>query len=253
MVGGLAFIYVKTWSYWLSTYSAPFAAGILLTVTFMGILPEAVHLAGEEVLTTVFLTFLVAFLFENLFFGIHHHNSEGHQGHTRKGPTFLVIVGDTIHNTIDGIAIAAAYLTSPGLGLVTALSSFLHEVPHEIGDFGILMKAGWNRNKIILVNLASAAFTVFGAYLIFTLPVSDFFIGQALALAAGIFIYLGASDFLPEISDSGPRHIYGLVSLLLGVIVMMTVLMAVPHVHEELDDHGKTSGIIDQLEVITPL
>lgn len=234
LVGGFVFIYIKPWSRILARFSTPFAAGVLLTVTFLGLLPEAVHAGGETAYYTMLAAFLGAYLFEHLLFGIHHHEHHGHDEH--QGSVPLVIVGDTIHNFIDGVAIAASYLTSPGLGLVTAFSSFLHEVPHEIGDFGILLAAGWKKRQILLVNIFSALATILGAYLLTVLPVGEFWVGQALAVAAGIFLYLGASDFLPQVEMSGKRHVYDLLSLLLGVLVMAGTLLAIPHEHDG-DDH----------------
>ena len=106
----------------------------------------------------------------------------------------LVIFGDTIHNFIDGVAIAAAYLTDPSFGVVVALATFLHETPHEIGDFGILVSAGWSRGKTFMANLFSALATFPGAmFVYFFAQGAHEKVGILLSVSAGIFLFLGAS------------------------------------------------------------
>src|SRR3990167_4069173 len=218
LVGGVIMLTVKSWSKSLANYAVPFAAGVLLTVSLLGIIPEAVEVVGESAFLVVFLGFLGSYLFESAFFALHHH--EGHQ-HEAKGKAAagLIIFGDTIHNFIDGVAIAAAYLINPGLGLITAISTFLHEVPHEIGDFGILLKRGWPNKKIVAVNLFSALSTIIGALAVFYFAPSEAMEGYLLAGAAGLFLYLGASDFLPQAEESGNKLKTVLV-LMLGMLAM---------------------------------
>ena len=111
-----------------------------------------------------------------------------------------MIFGDTVHNFLDGVAIAAAFLVNPSLGLVVALSTFLHETPHEIADFGILLSAGWSRQKAFVANLFSALATFPGALLTyFYASRVESAVGVLLAIAAGLFLYVAATDFLPEV------------------------------------------------------
>lgn len=233
LVGGVVFLMVGKWSKTLARYSVPFAAGVLLTVAMLGLLPEAVHVVGGKAFLVTLVTFLGAYLFENLFCELHHHD-DGHKcTETRhKQAIPLVIVGDTIHNLIDGVAIAASYLVNPGLGLVTTVSTFLHEVPHEIGDFGILLKAGWEKRKILLVNLGSALMTVVGALAVYYLNFGEVLMGSLLAAAAGMFLYLGASDFLPHAGEGVDKK-KAITVLLMGVLLMYATLKIVPHSHGE--------------------
>jgi zinc and cadmium transporter len=157
----------------------------------------------------------------------------------------LVIVGDTIHNFIDGVAIAASFLINPGLGLITAVSTFLHEVPHEIGDFGILLKAGWQRSHIFLVNLISASFSILGAILVVFVIPSEYLLGLLLAVAAGLFLYLGSSDFLPH-ADEGLTKNKAMASLLVGTTIMLSVFWLIPHSHPEGDDHQEVVQEADE-------
>src|SRR3989338_4735946 len=198
LVGGLIMLAVKPWSRVLSAYAVPFAAGVLLTVSLLGLLPEAAEIIGEAAFLAVFLGFLASYLFESAFFALHHHEGHAHEA-KQKASVGLIIFGDTIHNFIDGVAIAAAYLINPGLGLVTAISTFLHEVPHEIGDFGVLLKAGWKRKSILIVNVLSASTTFLGAGVVWMWSENHDLVAKLLAVAAWLFLYLGASDFLPHI------------------------------------------------------
>lgn len=231
LVGGLFLLFNKKWSKTLEVYSVPFAAGVLITVSILGLLPEAIELAGEKALFVILLSFFGAYLFENLLLRIHHHGESNHSHHNYKSATSLVVIGDTIHNLIDGVAIGASFMISPGLGFITAFSTFLHEVPHEIGDFGILLKAGWEKKNIILVNLFSAAVTVIGAFSVVFVPVNEVLLGLLLSVSAGIFLYLGSVDFLPHATEGFASKPKSLVPLITGVLAMIFTLMAVPHGH----------------------
>ena len=200
LIGGAMFLFVKKWSGVLSRYSVPFAAGVLVTVSLIGILPEAIHEVGESGFLVVLVTFFGAYLFEQFACGLHHHD-HGDEASCAT-PIPLIIMGDTIHNFIDGVAIAAAYLVSPGLGVVTAVSTLLHEIPHEIGDFGILLKVGWRKRKILTVNLISSLFTTVGALMVYFLNFSEGVIGVLLAVAAGKFFFFGARGFFFNAHES---------------------------------------------------
>lgn len=231
LTGGVILLTVKKWSRVLSSYSVPFAAGVLLTVSLLGLLPESVDILGEKGFLVLLLSFLGAYLFEQFFCELHHHD-DGHEcKKTRHGQAVsLIIAGDTVHNLIDGVAIATAYLVNPGLGLVTAVSTLLHEVPHEIGDFGILLKAGWRKKKIIWVNLISSLTTVVGALLVYYLGIGEMMSGYLLAVAGGMFLYLGASDFLPHAHEDFNKK-KALMAMFLGVLAMYGTLLAIPHSH----------------------
>lgn len=200
LVGGVIFLLKKEWARTLSKYAVPFAAGVLLSVSLLHLLPEAVHLTGETAYFIVLIALLSSFFFEQYFAHLRHHEDRKHTMTKASAP--LVIFGDTIHNFIDGVAIASAYLIDPYFGLVVTLSTFLHETPHEIGDFGVLMSAGWSRSKTFIANIFSATATFPGALLVFFfLRDAHDKIGILLAFSAGIFLYLGASDFLPEVGE----------------------------------------------------
>ncbi len=239
LFGGVLFLYTKRLSAVLDTYGVPFAAGTMIVTALLGLLPEAMHAVGNASLVVFTFSFLAVFVIEKLLLQLHHHNHPEH-GHTKKfvrSTVPIVLFGDTIHNFIDGVAIAVAYAINPGLAAFTALSTFLHEVPHEIGDFSILLKAGFSKSRVLVINVLSALTTVLGAVLVSYVSPSEFVIGNLLAMTAGIFFYLGVIDFLPHAFDaehnpSFVSKLAGASAVLLGAVIMTFSLMAVPHGHE---------------------
>lgn len=236
LIAGAILLSIKGWSKSLEKYSIPFSAGVMVTVAFLGLLPEAHHMLGENAFMIALLALLGSYLFETVVFDLHHHDHCEDPHHDHHSSSALVIVGDTIHNFIDGVAIAAAYLINPGLGLITAISTLLHEVPHEIGDFGILLKNGFSKKKVFWINLVSSLSAILGAMFVYFFVVSTEVQGMLMAIAAGMFIYLGASDFLPK-ADKGINKVKAIGVLLLGVLSMFLTLKAIPHEHNHEDGH----------------
>lgn len=235
--GGIIFLFSTRLSETLEEYSIPFAAGVLVTVSMLGLLPEAVEAIGPNAFFTATMAFFASFLFDHVIVHLHHHTHKGHKNANSSIP--LVIIGDTIHNFIDGVTIAVGYLASPGLGLIAALSTLLHEVPHEIGDFGILLRAGWKKRNILVVNALSASVTILGAFFVYFFAAGSQAIGYLLAISAGLFLYLGAADFLPQIGEEKNGLAKNIVPLIAGVFIMLLTLRAVPH------EHGHEGGSAD--------
>ena len=230
LFGGAIFLYNKRLSSILEKYSVPFAAGVLVTVSLLGLIPESEHEIGHLVYWIVLASFLGVYIFEHLFFDIHHHgDGYGHTHEIKKSSVGFVIFGDTIHNFIDGVAIGASFMINPNLGLITAFSTFLHEVPHEIGDFGILLKAGWNKSRILKINIISSLMTIVGAFTVYLFSNSQSLNGILMAISAGIFLYLGASDFLPKIQTDNKNKFKSILPLMLGSVIIMLTLLLVPH------------------------
>lgn len=231
LFGGVVFLFNRKLSSVLEKYSVPFAAGVLVTVSLLGLIPESEHEIGEISHWIVLGSFLGVYLFEHIFFGIHHHgDGDDHHG-IKDSSVGLVIFGDTIHNFIDGVAIGASFMINPNLGLITAFSTFLHEVPHEIGDFGILLKAGWKRGRIFIINIISSLTTIIGAFLVYFFSQSEMLNGSLMAVSAGVFLYLGASDFLPKIKEQKLHRLKSILPLLLGSLIIVLTLLLVPHDH----------------------
>jgi zinc and cadmium transporter len=172
-----------------------FAAGVLVGVVFLDLLPEALAAAEPRVPLAIVLASFSGMALVEWWLG--HHRSR----HERGTPLPLMLLGsDALHNAADGAAMAAAFLTSPRLGVVTSLAILLHEIPEEVGDFAILRGAGMRRGRALfamaMVQLTSgigAAAALLGAAIWQRLS------GGILALAAGTFLYIGACDLLPDI------------------------------------------------------
>lgn len=225
LAGGAVFFISKKFSGMLASVAIPLAAGVLLALTFLELLPESIELLGENTYLLLLVVFVGFFLVERFLFFLHHH-----EGHMHESAVPLVLFGDTIHNFLDGAAIAAAFLVSPGLGLVVALATFLHETPHEIADFGILLSAGYSRAKAFWTNFFSALATIPGAFLTYYFSaVIENLEAYLLTVAAGLFLYIAATDFLPEVGhEHGKFSLKEVFFLLVGVGIMIGVGFAFP-------------------------
>lgn len=229
LAGGIACLKIKPLARFLNQYASSFAAGVLLTIALIGLLPEAVHEIGSSAFSVLLLAFLATYVFESFFFDLHHHHEKDHHPHHTSALP-LIIFGDTIHNFIDGAAIAATYLVNPVLGITTAFSTFLHEVPHEMSDFGVLMQAKWPERKIIITNILSALAAFAGAYAVYFFAGTTEILGYLLAISGGIFLYLGASDFLPKPGKVAAVKKSVLV-MLIGAAVIFATVQLIPHSH----------------------
>lgn len=255
LVGGITLLGAASRRKVVIRYALPFGAGTLLAAAFLGVLPEAIE--GSDVHSALlwglggFLTF---FVLERMLGWFHHHHESHHHddahGGRNKTHQSLVIIGDTLHNAIDGVAIGAAFLVNPAAGIGTALAVAAHEIPQEIGDFGILLGKGMRPRNVLLVNLASALATVVTAVGVFILGGAiDLNPAPLLALAAGFFIYIAASDIIPDIHEK-PRREGNMQAamLLVGVLIIGTIITLAPHNHahedtEHHDEHGHDSHV----------
>ena len=242
LAGGLILIKMKRQRARFVRLALPFGAGALLATAFLSLVPEAMEMIGVHgAALLVLVGFLIFFVLERLlgWFHHHHHHDDVHDAKNRTHVT-LVVVGDTLHNAIDGVALGAAFLVSPAAGIATAVAVAAHELPQEIGDFGILLGKGVKPRKVVLVNVLSALATVVTAMLTFWLGgASGLEPGPLLAIAAGFFIYVAASDIIPDIHEK-PRAEGNLQAamLLVGVALLAVVIANTPHDHgEDAHDH----------------
>ncbi len=184
-----------------------YAIGALLGAVFLDILPEALHLTTNitAVSATVLLGILLFFTLEKVLIWrhCHHEHCEAHEPHEhsvndhgRSGA--MIIVGDTFHNFIDGIIIAAAFMVDVQLGIVTALAIIAHEIPQEVGDFAVLLNSGYSRRRAFQLNLISSFATLVGGVLAYvTLQGMQSIVPTLLALAAASLIYIAVADLIP--------------------------------------------------------
>jgi zinc and cadmium transporter len=177
---------------WLVSY----AVGALLGVSMLAILPEALeHLPASQVLATLLGGILIFFVLEKLVLWRHCHT---HDCEVHDGSVFPVVVGDAFHNFIDGAVIAAAVMTSVPLGISTALAVAAHEIPQEVGDFAILLHAGYSRQRALLLNVTSGLASAVGALVaLAAFQLVPIILPYCLALAAASFLYVAMADLIP--------------------------------------------------------
>ena len=183
---------------WFANTLLNFAAGVLLAVAFLDLLPEAVEEAGEADIFIPALGGFVAFFFAERFIHFFHHHHE----HDGRPSTVFILVGDGIHNFIDGVAITAAFLTDTSLGIGTSLAVAAHEIPQEIADMGVLLANGLSRWKAVFLNFLSALAAIAGASIAYLFAgFVEENIHIFLSMAAGFFIYISASDLIPVLHE----------------------------------------------------
>lgn len=230
-----------------------FSAGSLMGGAFLHLIPEAIEEVPEEQILNLFLFllfgFCIFFVLEQ-FIRWHHHHAKNHpeinpvrsnknnrkaqRNQTSNGVkpfSYLILFSDGVHNFIDGVVIAASFIVSVPLGIVTTLAVALHEVPQEIGDFGVLVYGGFKKIKALLLNFLSASTVIFGGIIGFLISEK---IGSSivflLPFAAGNFIYIACSDLIPEIKHkvSGRKALLHFLIFLTG-IGLMTVIKILWH------------------------
>jgi zinc and cadmium transporter len=209
LLGGAALLRFKKRRQAAILLTMPFGAGALLAAAFFDLLPESFELAdAADMLLYCLAGFMFFFMFERLAGWFHHHHE--HEGHDQARTIHqrrMIMVGDLVHNAIDGIAIGAAFLVSIPTGIITTLAVSAHEIPKELGTFAILLSKGWRGSTVILANMATALATIALAVVVYALGQDlSGYIAPILALTAGFFIYVAASDIIPDIHEQ-PKKI----------------------------------------------
>lgn len=180
-------------------YFVSFAVGTMLSVVFLDILPEALEILEPRTLFSYTLGgFLFFFLLARFLFWYHCHNGtcEVH----KKTAGSMILVGDTLHNFIDGIIITLAFTADFRIGVITTFAVLLHEMPQEMGDFFVLLNSGFSKKKALFYNFIVALSTPIGAIITyFFVSNINGFMGPALGIIAGNFLYIAASDLVPEL------------------------------------------------------
>ena len=199
-----------------------FAIGSLLGAAFLDILPEAIEIGRTDSFVFVLFGIVLFFILEKFLFWYHCH--KGHCDiHTFR---YMNIIGDAIHNFIDGAIIATAFITSKSLGIVSTFAILLHEIPQELGDFGILCYGGFTKTKALFYNFLSALSAFLGAFIAYVFV--NQFKGLAhnmLLFAAGGFIYIACTDLMPELGkEMNPRRsFYQLILISFGIYIIWFV------------------------------
>ena len=242
LIGGVLLLAKQKFARKISHFLSAFAAGTLLGVAFLDLLPEsfeeAGHLIEEGVITGdiniplwVLVGVLILFIVERF---IHHHHSDHGQMDEKKTVVPLIVIGDTLHNFADGVAIAATFLISVPLGIITTFAVAAHEIPQEIADFGLMLSRGVKAAKVLWLNILSSLAAFLGAILtyIYHEAIASF-IPAVLALTAGFFIYIAASNLIPEIHSQDNKKVafWETVMLFAGVLVIYFAISALEGFH----------------------
>ncbi len=202
------------------------SAGALMGGAFLHLLPEAIEQTQNvfNLFLYLILGFCTFFILE-FFFLWHHHHSVKHKKH-KKPVSYLILISDSVHNFIDGLIIAASFIINFHIGIITTLAIALHEIPQEIGDFGVLVYSGFKKSKALFINFLTALTAILGGLVGYFLSGT---IGPAiiyiLPFAAGNFIYIAASDLIPEIKKikNIKKSLAYFLVFLLGIILMLLI------------------------------
>lgn len=207
------------------------AAGALFGDAILHLFPEIFRTTQNPVHSSlwVLVGIFASFVLEKFLRWRHEHGLEGHEGHAHIHPVGrILLVSDGLHNLMDGILIGASYQASYSVGVATTLAVILHELPHEIGDFGVLLHSGYSRSKALIFNFLSACISIVGVIIAFafTSAVRDF-PAIALPITAGTFLYIAGSNLTPELhKESAPiKSLMQFISLLAGVGLMLLLLL----------------------------
>jgi zinc and cadmium transporter len=223
LVGGILLLRAKKRRELAIMLTLPFGAGALLAAAFFDLLPEAFNLGSPRALLLWTLAgFILFFVLERCATWFHHHHEHDGRLHQNQQQRRLIVIGDIMHNAIDGLAIGAAFLVSIPTGIITTLAVSAHEIPKELGTFALLLSRGWRDKTVVLANLATAAATLATGLVVFYLG-SDVHlpVGPLLAMTAGFFIYVAASDIIPDIHEQPRRTGTIQAAMLVGGIIIV--------------------------------
>lgn len=229
LVGGLFILRAKKHRKLAILLTLPFGAGALLAAAFFDLLPESFKLGDpRQLLLWTLAGFTLFFVLERSSSWFHHHHEHETDNRVMQNAQQrrLIVAGDIMHNAIDGFTIGAAFLVSIPTGIITTFAVSAHEIPKELGTFALLLSRGWKDKTVVIANLATAVATIATATLIFFLGSSNHLpVGPLLAITAGFFIYVAASDIIPDIHEQSHRTgTIQEVMLVAGIIIVGVVI-----------------------------
>jgi len=228
LIGVLTFSLKKEDLKRMLLYLVSFSAGGLLGDAFIHLIPEAMEDSGFRIHASLLIIFGIFFSFavERFLQWRHCHILTSHE-HPHSF-AYINLLGDAVHNFIDGLVIGGSYLVSVSLGVATTLAVVFHEVPQEIGDFGVLIYGGFPKSKALFFNFLTALTAILGAILALSF---GFFVQGSIPIlipfAAGNFIYIAGSDLIPEIRREQPEILESalqLTAIALGILIMFSLV-----------------------------
>ncbi len=209
-------------------FMVSFAAGAMIGDAFIHLLPEAIAKASNVRMVSVgvLVGIVVFFTLEKFLFWRHCHTPTTEQHPHPVG--LMNLISDGVHNFLDGVIIAASYLVSIPLGIATTIAVVLHEIPQEVGDFGILLHAGYTRQKALFFNFLTACLAILGTVVTLIVGVRiEGFVQFLVPITLGGFIYIAAADLLPEIhsEEHTGRSVLQFIFFILGILIMALLLL----------------------------
>lgn len=211
------------------TFLVAFSAGALLGDVFIHLLPELAETGflNLEISLYILGAIVLFFILERYIHWHHHHNNEHDEDCSEHihPVAYTILLGDGFHNLIDGLIIGGAFLLDIKLGVATAVAVILHEIPQEIGDFGVLLYAGFSKTRALFYNFLSALAAVLGTIIALAIGTTDKTLAILAALAIGSFIYIATADLIPEIHKDKKRTVPYLFSFLSGIGIMALLLL----------------------------
>lgn len=200
------------------------AVGALLGDAFIHLIPETFeHFTDPLTPSLLVIAGILFFFVLEKFMHWHHHGDDTDENHVHPVGK-LTLISDSVHNFIDGVIIGMSFMVSVPLGIATTVAVLLHEIPQEIGDFAILLHAGYSRKRALWLNFLSALLAVAGVLVAFMFGgINEGFINWVLPIAAGGFIYIAMADLIPELHKSakGKQSLMQLLVLIVGILLMI--------------------------------
>jgi zinc and cadmium transporter len=208
-------------------FMVSFAVGALLGDVFIHLIPELAEKGNLNLNTSlIILASIVGFFITESFIQLHRHHTEPDEvEHAHHPVAYLNLIGDGLHNLIDGLIIGAAYLIDIQAGIATTIAVILHEIPQEIGDYGILLYAGFSKSKALFYNFMSAIVAMIGVVLALLVGEIENFATILVAIGIGSFIYISLADLVPEIHKSKAAAFSQFLTIMLGIAVMSVLLV----------------------------
>lgn len=223
LIGILTLFLTKKFITKVSSILIALATGSLLGAAFYDLLPESIELTDPiTTFSYVLAGILVFFLIEKLLFWYHCHLNGNCEGHT---VAYMNLIGDGMHNMIDGMIIATSFILNTPLGIITTLAITLHELPQEIGDFFVLVYSGLSKNRALFYNFLSALTSFVGVFLVFLLAKTTNITAILTPFAAGGFIYIATADLIPELHKemNFKKTMLQLALLLAGILMIKKI------------------------------
>lgn len=229
LVGSVTLLFKQSTLQRITLPLVAFAAGTLLGGAFFHMIPAAIGQNRSEISNSIWILtgFSTFFALEQF---LHWHHCHREFSDCKQPLTYLILLGDSLHNFTGGLAVAGAFMNSIPLGITTWLAAAAHEIPQELGDFVVLVHGGWNKKRALLLNVLSALTFPLGGVVAY-LASQQFDVSFLVPFAAGNFIYIAASDLVPEVNKHREVRVnlIHFASLVSGILILFLLKTTMEH------------------------